>query len=215
MLLTLPVPFDPGYLNAPMRVMVGIGQITLGILGAVLGLFQRQRSRLRAVVGLLVSAAVVYLDGYAERIGPVEQGWHPLVCAIPLADGWPCVIAYLFAGRTRCLSSSLPGFLRVTELRQTGSRHGWLCRWCACLSCLPGPRLTLPKGCPSSSSPDMRELYARENEGWLGMDPESSYFPIWVEDHPHDMALAEAFMEGPARAASTQMFCHLTHRCCG
>jgi len=197
MLLTLPVPFDPGYLNAPMRVMVGIGQITLGILGAVLGLFQRQRSRLRAVVGLLVSAAVVYLwmatpgaSGLWSKVGIlsfVQFPWRMVGRALlPI-----CLLAGL---AVELVAARLSSRSRVVPDRVAS----WLVVPVVCLLVLLAwPETYPPKGmCPSSSSPDMRELYARETEGWLGMDPESSYFPIWVEDHPHDMALAEAFIGG-------------------
>ena len=59
------------------------------------------------------------------------------------------------------------------------------------------PETYPPKGmCSAGRFPDLEALYAREQEGWIGMDPENSYFPIWVEEHPDDLALAGAFMAG-------------------
>ncbi|MGC9522538.1 MAG: hypothetical protein ACP5HG_11740, partial [Anaerolineae bacterium] len=70
------------------------------------------------------------------------------------------------------------------------------------------PQTFPPKGmCAAEGRPDLEDLYARELDGWIGMDPESSYFPIWVEEHPTDIALAEAFVAGqlPARFDTTTL----------
>lgn len=197
MLLTLPVPYDLDYLNAPMRVMLGIGQVALGVVGAVFGLVRCHRSRLRAVVVLLVVAAALYLwmatpgsAGLWGRVGIlsfVQFPWRMVgrallpVCLLA-GLGVELVVAWLFS-HSQVVSTKIAPWLVVLVV--------------CLLTLLAWPEAYPPKGmCSSSPHPDMRELYAQENEGWMGMDPESSYFPIWVEDHPHDMVLAEAFMRG-------------------
>ncbi|MBN2002187.1 MAG: hypothetical protein JXA21_02420, partial [Anaerolineae bacterium] len=67
----------------------------------------------------------------------------------------------------------------------------------AVLSLLSWPDTYPPKGiCEMASSPTMTDLYAYEQQGWMGVDPEGSYFPVWVEDHPVDTVLADAFARG-------------------
>ncbi len=64
------------------------------------------------------------------------------------------------------------------------------------------PHTYPPKGvCELKPYPGMRDVYGFELAGWMGVDPESSYFPIWVEQHPADMRVAEAWLRGeePAR----------------
>lgn len=197
MLLTLPVPYDPDYLNAPMRVMIGTGQIALGTLGAVLGLFGRNRRRSRAVVALLMCAAV----GYLWMATPGALGlWNRVDILSFVQFPWRMVgrallpICLLSGLAVELVVSWLSPRRSVTQDRLSVSVV--LLAVCG-LTLLGWPETYPPKGiCPSLPFPDMRELYARETEGWLGMDPESSYFPIWVEDHPHDMTLAEAFVNG-------------------
>jgi hypothetical protein len=54
-----------------------------------------------------------------------------------------------------------------------------------------------PKGlCSLEPYPDIADVTAYEQQGWLGMDPEQSYFPVWVGMHPSDSSLANAFALG-------------------
>ena len=65
------------------------------------------------------------------------------------------------------------------------------------LTLLSWPDTYPPKGmCSAGRYPTLADLYAREEDGWMGMDPESSYFPIWVETHPSDTGLASDFADG-------------------
>ena len=61
MLLTPPVAHDPDYLNPPMRVSVGIGQLLLGVIGAVVGLRGGVSRQQRSITLLMVVAAGAYL----------------------------------------------------------------------------------------------------------------------------------------------------------
>ncbi len=72
----------------------------------------------------------------------------------------------------------------------------------ALLVLLAWPQTYPPKGmCAMAPYPALDDVYAFEQSGWMGVDPEGSYFPVWVEQHPTDMKLAEAFVRGetPAR----------------
>lgn len=207
MLLSLPVPYDPSYLNPPMRIVVGVGQVVLGATGAVLGLTRRRGTGNRALVALFILAAVGYLwmaspgaTGLWERLeilSFVQFPWRLVgraLLPISLLAGLAVEVTLTwFATLTRAASG-----LSATK-RGAG---GWpstatMSAVVAVLVLLAWPDTYPPKGmCPSTPYPTMHDLYTQESAGWLGMDPESSYFPIWVEDHPQELALATAFADG-------------------
>ncbi len=134
----------------------------------MLGLFQRRRSRLRAVVSLLVSAAVVYLwmatpkahqacgAGYPSRLCNSPGGW--LAVRYCLSVYWPDSLL---------LSSSLP--LSSRNRVAPDRVASWLVVPVVCLLVLLAwPETYPPKGMSLIVVSDMRELYARENRGgWV------------------------------------------------
>jgi hypothetical protein len=62
---------------------------------------------------------------------------------------------------------------------------------------LAWPQTYPPKGmCAMAPYPTLGDVYAFEQSGWMGVDPEGSYFPVWVERHPTDMELAESLVRG-------------------
>ncbi|MGC9522539.1 MAG: 6-pyruvoyl-tetrahydropterin synthase-related protein, partial [Anaerolineae bacterium] len=66
MLLTLPAPHDPAFLNPPMRVALGVGQTVLAALGVPLGLrlagrTDGGRGERRWLIVLFAVAAIIYL----------------------------------------------------------------------------------------------------------------------------------------------------------
>ncbi len=201
MLLTPPVAHDPDYLNPPMRVSVGIGQLVLGVIGAVVGLRGGVSRQQRSITLLMVAAAGAYLwmatpgsVAVWERVGLlsfVQFPWRLVGRALlPLS---------LLAGQAASLWSDGPtGRARDRENRVP--------TWVAilatssvmiALTLLSWPDTYPPKGmCSAGRYPTLADLYAREEDGWMGMDPESSYFPIWVETHPSDTGLASDFADG-------------------
>jgi hypothetical protein len=223
MVATPPVPYDPAYVNPPMRVSLGIGRTALAVMGILLGLWRARDRETRGLVALLALAGL----GYLWMATPGALGvWE----AIPLLSfvqfpwrlvGRALLPASLLAGLAVevLLASFAAGNLglgRIGLHDEVDGGGGRLRRrpggaWLPALTvgvCVGGlallawPESYPPKGmCGVARFPDLTDLYARELEGWMGMDPENSYFPIWVESHPEDTALAEAFQRGelPAR----------------
>ena len=200
-LFTLPVPHDPDYLNPPMRIALGVGQWVLGAVGAVVGLRTSAERERRRLTVLFVAATL----GYLAMATPMAQGiWERVPLLAFVQFPWRLV------GRALLPVSLLAGqaaALWWDKLRDNeGSNARRLPAWAS--TAISGlvvlflvvpawPDTYPPKGmCGAATRPGMAELYARETEGWMGMDPESSYFPIWVEEHPTDRRLAEAFIAG-------------------
>ncbi|MBN1246436.1 MAG: glycosyltransferase family 39 protein [Anaerolineae bacterium] len=231
MVLTLPKPYDPAYVNPPMRISLGIGQAVLALVGGVLGLARARKRETRWLVALFLVFGTAYLWmatpgslGVWERLpllSFVQFPWRFVgraLLPVSLLAGLAVETAFGSADRgwpqRRHLGAAGEG--RVTYDRSGGLQPGsagvdqWR-RWlppAATVACVAGlfllswPETYPPKGiCEVGRYPDLAALYALEQAGWMGMDPESSYFPIWVEEHPQDTALAEAFMGGelPAR----------------
>ncbi|MCJ7549103.1 MAG: 6-pyruvoyl-tetrahydropterin synthase-related protein, partial [Anaerolineae bacterium] len=61
MLFSLPAPYDPDYLNSPMRVSLGVVQAGLAAVGVVICLARGRRREQRWLVGLFLAASALYL----------------------------------------------------------------------------------------------------------------------------------------------------------
>ena len=207
MLLTLPAPYDPSFLNPPMRIYLGIGHGILAMIGAVVGLWRAPchkrdeapggRDEQRLLVGLFVLVAA----GYLWMATPGALGiWERLPLLAYVQFPWRLV------GRALLPASLLAGLAAEAWPRVLSVEWRRLKGWvpsavvavvAVLLTLLAWPDAYPPLGsCPAERYPDLEDLYALESAGWMGMDPESSYFPIWVERHPTDLTLAEAFTRG-------------------
>jgi len=198
MLATVPVPHEPAYLNPPMRVYLGVGQGVLAAIGAWVAMIWPRDREQRWTTGLWLLSACGYL-------------WLASPGSVKLWEGVPLLSFVQFpwrlVGRALLPASLLAGagieVLAAAMERRAASRwRVWLGRGligvvAVGLTVAAWPDMHPPKGmCPTAERPGLQELYALELDGWLGIDPESSYFPIWVEEHPSDTALAEAFIAG-------------------
>ncbi len=204
-LLSLPTPADPAFLNAPMRVPLGLLQWGLAIVGLPLAWRRVRDPERRATLIFFALIAIVYL--WMSTPGSLWL-WETFPVLAFIQFPWRLVgrallpVSLLAAAAfvspssgahsvpaTRCAEStrgSAPYIVRFTFYTSL-----LLCVFCSWPDTYP------PKGfCVMESHPDMADLYAYEQQGWLGVDPEGSYFPIWVEDHPTDTRLAQAFMRG-------------------
>ena len=223
MLFSLPVPYDPDYLNPPMRISLGLVQAGLAVVGVVLGLVRGRGREQRWLVGLFLAAAVLYLwmatpgSVWLWEAVPllsfVQFPWRLVgrallpVCllaglAVEMVCGWLAHPTQSHSLSYGSLGGSRKRGTPPLELSPGGGRGGWLSSSVVlivlgALVLFAWPETYPPKGmCSAGLFPDLEALYAREQEGWIGMDPESSYFPIWVEEHPDELALAGAFMAG-------------------
>lgn len=206
MLLTIPMSHDPAYLNPPMRVYLGLGQGVLALIGLGVGwVVTRPRARVwkdavrrerRFMLVLFGAGALIYL--WMATPGAVWV-WERISLLSFVQFPWRMV------GRALLPVSLLAG-LAVEGIGSLDRRD--VGRWfqpttlivaavMAGLVVASWPDTYSPKGiCSLESYPDLNDLYALELDGWIGMDPENSYFPIWVENHPTSTALADAFVEG-------------------
>lgn len=197
MLLAPPPAYDPDYLNPPMRISLGIGPSVLGAIGLMLALWRGRSSAKRWLAALFGCIAIGYL-------------WMATASSVAVWEAFPLLAFVQFpwrlVGRALLPMSLLAGAVvgddvlsavrsvRFTSLLTLGM--------VVALTLLAWPRTFPPKGvCAQEPHPTIEDVYAYERAGWMGIDPESSYFPIWVERHPDSVELAESFTRGelPAR----------------
>lgn len=203
MLLTIPVDLGPNYLNPPMKIFLGPAQFVLGLIGVGIGLLGKQSAPRRTLTSLFALSAAVYL--WLASPTSVKL-WEAVPLMAFVQFPWRLVGRALLpvsllaglgaAGGLDAVTRLLPADRSGKALRQKWTWVG-IAVTLLCFSLLALPMSRPPKGlCAMERTPDMRDLYALEEAGWIGMDPESSYFPIWVEQHPSDTKLADAFVRG-------------------
>ena len=204
MLFTWPTPADPDYVNAPMRVPLGVARWMLAVVGLALGLWRARTAKQRALLVFFALVAVAYL-------------WMSTAASVGIWEAFDLLAFAQFpwrlVGRALLPVALLGGAGFSSRKSQVASRKSQVEYPTSCL--LPPASQVLfylalivlalfsypctypPKGmCDVVPYPQIADVYAFEQAGWMGVDPESSYFPIWVEQHPTDTALAEAYIRG-------------------
>ncbi|HQE91613.1 MAG TPA: hypothetical protein PLH19_03645 [Anaerolineae bacterium] len=206
MLFALPTPYDADYLNPPMRVPLGVVQTALAVVGVVVGW---RRTRASAEPGDCADGrvgerrvAVIFFALLA-----LAYLWMSSPGSVWLWEAFPMLAFIQFpwrlVGRALLPASLLAAaaFSSAPRLPLAVDRLLFFSAL-ALLALFSWPDTYPPKGfCALNPHPAMTDLYAYEQQGWMGVDPEGSYFPVWVEEHPTDTALADAFARGvePAR----------------
>ncbi len=186
MLLTRPAPYDPHFLNPPMRIYLGVVQLALAA-GGVIALVRHGNREQRALATLFAGLSGGYL-------------WMSTATSVALWDALPLLAFVQFPWRL--VGRAL---LPIALLGGASLSAGWPKRGArlvelgviTLLVLFSWPDTYPPKGvCPADPTPDLHDVYAFEQQGQIGVDPEGSYFPVTVVQRPHDTALAEAFMRG-------------------
>ncbi|HNT77416.1 MAG TPA: hypothetical protein PKH77_20575, partial [Anaerolineae bacterium] len=225
MLFTWSPAYDPDYLNAPMTLPLGVLNWALALVGLGIGLWRARGAERRTTLLFFALTAFAYL----WMATPASVGvWEKFSMLAFVQFPWRLVgrallpVALLggavFASEELGVRSEELGVAseRVSEKadqrisRSANPASSFQLRasrftFYAILGLLmlvSYPYTYPPKGvCELKPYPDMSDVYAFELAGWMGVDPESSYFPIWVEQHPADMRVAEAWLRGeePAR----------------
>ncbi len=194
MLATVPAPHDPDFLNPPMRVYLGVAQGMLAVLGLGLG-WRRYRDAAHRV--MLVALAVMAV--FALWMATESSVWLweavPLLAFVQFPWRW--------VGRALLPAALLAGAAAEAVTVRWPDRQHWVVGGAvAVLTLAAWPDMFPPKGlCPLPPRPTLADVYAFERAGWMGVDPEGSYFPVTVRRRPTDTTLAEAFVRGeePAR----------------
>lgn len=199
MLLQWPAPYDPMYLNPPMKITLGIGQGLLALLGVGLAFIFPRTKEQRGFIVLFTLAALGYLWMCTASSVVV---WE----AVPLLSfvqfpwrlvGRAILPVSLLAGSVFTGGHSSVGMLKRHPSYKRAIPAALLCATIMGLALSAYPETYPPKGqCALNPYPGIADVSGYELEGWIGIDPEHSYFPIWVEEHPTDTALADAFAAG-------------------
>jgi len=203
MLFTLPTPYDPDFLNPPMRVPLGVVQTALAVAGVVIG-WRRARIRGDSQDAADVRANEVRLSVVFFALAALAYLWMSSPGSVWLWEAFPMLSFIQFPWRLvgrALLPVSLLASAAFTAFPSSRlpSPVYRLPFYIALLlfAFFSWPDTYPPKGyCAMDTHPDMADLYAYEQEGWMGVDPEGSYFPVWVEVQPTATALADAFARG-------------------
>ncbi len=198
MIFTLPAPHDPDFLNPPMRVPLGAMRFALAVVGVVVGLWRGADNERRTLTAYFAVMTMGYL-------------WMSTAASVRIWETVPMLPFIQFPWRLigrALLPASLLAGLAVHSLRPSRNTqyairntqyvsHLALYILLTLLVISTWPLTFPPKGmCEMDAFPDMTHVYAFERAGWMGVDPEGSYFPVWVEEYPTDPALAAVFVRG-------------------
>lgn len=209
MLLTMPAPYDANFLNPPMRVPLGLVQAALALAGVVAGLWRARTREQRALIAFFAAIAFIYL-------------WLATPAAVRVWEAFSLLAFIQFpwrlVGRALLPAALLAGAVFTKQEARSKGQEAETSRYVlrftfyasrffflptlVALVIFSWPNTYPPKGfCEASPYPDLSGVYAFEREGWMGVDPEGSYFPVWVERHPEGTKLTEALVRGeePAR----------------
>ena len=206
-----PAPMDTSLMNPPMRVHLGLAQAVLGGTGLVVGLIRwRDRERRATLIFLaLATVAMLWMSTQASLwlwehvplLPFVQFPWRLVGRAIlPVA---------LLAG---ALASDLPASthhvsritFHVSRFTFHASRfthhvlHVASCAIIALLILAAFPYTYPPHGyCHNDPYPTINDVFAYEHDSTLvGVDPEGSYFPIWVKHRPEGSPLEGQYAAG-------------------
>jgi len=205
-----PAPVDTSLMNPPMRIHLGLVQAILGGIGLVVGLIPstalrqssgqgsghrrwRDRERRATLVFLALAAAVMIWMSTRTSLWLWEH--------IPLL---PFVqFPWRFIGRAALPVALLASALfrnSQSEIRNPKSAVVHLsfviCYLSFVLAAIPSTYP--PHGyCPSAPHPTINDVFAYEHRSKLvGVDPEGSYFPVWVKHRPDGSPLEEQYTAG-------------------
>ncbi|MEA3342449.1 MAG: glycosyltransferase family 39 protein [Chloroflexota bacterium] len=181
-----PAPVDTSLMNPPMRIHLGLAQAALAAAGLIVGILKSQipnpksQERRANLIFFAVSAGfLIFMSTRAslwlwERVPLlpfVQFPWRlvgraalpvALLASVPfaastLANSQTCKLA-------SCLLPLASCFLILTAFPSTYPPHGY---------------------CPNAPYPAIDDLFAYERTSKLvGVDPEGSYFPVWVKERP-------------------------------
>jgi len=218
-----PAPVDTSLMNPPMRVHLGLAQAILGGIGLVVGLVRWRDRERRATIIFLALATVVmlwmstraslWLWEHVPLLSFVQFPWRLVGRALlplsllggaaasaipaPTQHGDKVGAATRRQGRGRNTFHVSRFTFHASRITHHVLRITYYVIVCA-LILSAFPSTYPPQGyCPSAAHPTINDVFAYEHQsGLVGVDPEGSYFPIWVKQRPEGSPLEEQYATG-------------------
>ena len=193
-----PAPVDTSLMNPPMRIHLGLAQAALAAAGLIVGILkskiQNPKSQERRASLIFFAVLAVFMIFMSTRASLWLWERVPLLPFVQFP--WRLV------GRAAlpvALLASVPFATPELANSQTRKPASYLLPLASCLLPLASCFLILtafpatypPHGyCPNAPYPAIDDLFAYEHSSKLvGVDPEGSYFPVWVEERPEGSPL--------------------------
>jgi len=197
-ILAPPAPIDTSLMNPPVLINLGLVQAVLAGAGLGLGMMQaikqRKKERRASLIFFAVSAflflfmstqASLWVWEKVPLLSFVQFPWRLVGrAALPVAllagAAVPLPVSSDTPRRTLRVSGFLPSIsillLILAALPSTYPPYGY---------------------CPNAPHPTIDDLFAYERGSKLvGVDPEGSYFPVWVKERPEGSPLEEQYRTG-------------------
>ena len=192
-----PTPVDTSLMNPPMRIHLGLAQAILGGIGLVLGLI-RWRDRERRATLLFFALAAVVMIWMSTRTSLWLWEYVPLLAFVQ----FPWRLVGRAALPIAILASTIaPQATRITNYELRITNYVFHITHYAVIGLLilsAFPSTFPPHGyCPSAAYPTIGDVFTYEHRSKLvGVDPEGSYFPVWVKRRPEGSPLEEQYATG-------------------
>ena len=203
-----PTPVDTSLMNPPMRIHLGLVQAILGVLGLAAGLVRWRDRERRATLIFFALATVamlwmstrssLWLWEHVPLLPFVQFPWRLVGRAIlPLS----LLAGALFSPSTHHTSPIPHHASRITHPASRFTFHVLRIAYYATIGVLiltALPSTYPPQGyCPQVPHPTIIDVFTYEHQsGLVGVDPEGSYFPIWVKQRPKGSPLEEQYEAG-------------------
>jgi len=199
-----PAPVDTSLMNPPMLIHLGLAQVVLAAAGLFVGLFKSQipnpKSQERRASLIFFAALALFMIFMSTRASLWLWERVPLLPFVQFP--WRLV------GRAALPVALLAGAVALPYTTSRASRLTFdvsrltfhISRLIpiisiALLILAAFPATYPPRGyCPNAPYPAINDLFAYERISKLvGVDPEGSYFPVWVEERPVASPLEEQY----------------------
>jgi len=204
-----PAPFDTSLMNPPMEIHLGMVQVVLGGIGLVVGLVRVRKGskeargqegrRVEEQWGSLLffAASAALLVSMSTRASLWLWEHLPLLPFVQFPWRFIGRAALPFALLIAALPFATRDLLPATcSLRPTACFLLPLLTVALILAAFPS---TYPPygTCPRPPQPTVTDIHRYEHESRLvGVDPEGSYFPVWVEERPTGSPLEAQYVAG-------------------
>ncbi|NLF00123.1 MAG: hypothetical protein GX601_04010 [Anaerolineales bacterium] len=201
-MLAPPTSVDTSLMNPPMQVHLGLALALLGIIGLAVGLLRSRDREQQVTLGFMGLAALLMLWMSTDAslwlwerlplISFVQFPWR-LVGRAALPVAVLAAGAFLQPPQGRARRWTPPQGHPAVQVGQA------LLLTTLLAILLPAlPDTYPPMGyCPAEAHPNINDVFAYEHTTQLvGVDPEGSYFPVWVKQRPTGSPLEAQYANG-------------------